>query len=170
MNYNLSVFFLLIFSSIYSQKEIIYEDVLSDIKNSQDILCIDLLIPNEEFSIGIYTNQWEVEDLSEEQCGDIKTDSNKNAKILDFLQSQNLLKEPYFNDENNKYLNLNSEDIFEWDKMELIIKLNFYLEGDHRLDQVYIPINDKKHAKTIIKSISKIFDSDYCFRKLRRKL
>ncbi len=67
------------------------------------------------------------------------------------------------------YLSINSLEKFDWGKASLILELNFRKnwKGIHR---VYISINKKKKAKELIKSISDIFESDYCFRKLKRNL
>ena len=169
MKLAINIFFLLIFTYSFSQSEITYEKALSDINNSSEILCTNLIIPNKDFSVGIYTEQWEVEDLTMEQCGDIKTDSIKNSKIIKVLNSRNLLKTLYLNMENNEYVSINSSEKFDWGKASLILELNFTKnwKGIHR---VYISINNKKKAKELIKSISDIFESDYCFRKLKRNL
>lgn len=169
MKHAINIFFLLIFTYSFSQSEITYEKALSDINNSSDILCTNLIIPNKDFSVGIYTEQWEVEDLTIEQCGDIKTDSIKNSKIIKVLNSKNLLKTLYLNMENNEYVSINSSEKFEWDKASLIITLNFSQNWEG-ISQVYIPINNKKKAKELIKLISDIFESDYCFKKLKRNL
>ena len=153
----------------FSQNEITYEKTLSDIKNSSKILCTNLIIPNVEFSIGIFTTEWEVEDLTEEQCGDIKTNEIKNRKILEILESKKLLKKLYAEMENNNYENIESSEKFDWNKAKLIINLNFSNDFNV-LNQVYIPIMSKKKAKELIKSICPIFESEFCFRKLKRKL
>ncbi len=67
------------------------------------------------------------------------------------------------------YLSINSSGKFDWDKANLIVELNFTQIWDG-IHQVYIPINNKKTAKEIITSISDIFESDYCFKKLKRNL
>lgn len=169
MKLAINIFFLLIFTYSFSQSEITYEKALSDINNSSEILCTNLIIPNKYFSVGIYTEQWEVEDLTMEQCGDIKTDSIKNSKIIKVLNSRNLLTTLYLNMENNEYVSINSSGKFDWDKANLIVELNFTQIWDG-IHQVYIPINNKKTAKEIITSISDIFESDYCFKKLKRNL
>ena len=153
----------------FSQNEITYEKTLSDIKNSSKILCTNLIIPNVEFSIGIFTTEWEVEDLTEEQCGDIKTNEIKNRKILEILESKKLLKKLYAEMENNNYENIESSEKFDWNKAKLIINLNFSNDFNV-LNQVYIPIMSKKKAKELIKLICPIFKSEFCFRKLKRKL
>tara|TARA_R100000963_G_C4592327_1_gene69067 strand:- start:126 stop:641 length:516 start_codon:yes stop_codon:yes gene_type:complete len=165
----INILFLFIFTFSFSQNEITYEKTLSDIKESSKILCTNLIIPNKDFSIGIYTEEWEVEDLTMEQCGDIKTDSIKNLKIIEILTSKKLLDKLYLNMESNEYESINSSDKFEWNKANLIVELNF-THNWKGVNQVYIPINNKKQAKELIKSICKIFDSDFCFRKLKRNL
>lgn len=169
MKSTINILFLFIFTFSFSQNEIIYEKTLSDIENSSKILCTNLLIPNKDFSIGIYTEEWEVEDLTMEQCGDIKTDSIKNSKIIEILNSKHLLDKLYLNMENNEYESINSSDKFEWNKANLIVELNF-TQNWKGVNQVYIPISNKKQAKKLIKSICKIFESDFCFRKLKRNL
>jgi hypothetical protein len=130
---------------------------------------VNLIIPDKEFSIGIYTEIWEVEDLSQEQCGDIKTDATKNSEIIKLLNNKRLLDKLYLEMENNQYQMIGSKGKFKWNETKLIIELNF----DHYsqlISQVYIPINNRKKAKDIIRSFKRIFNSDYCFRKLKRTL
>lgn len=165
----ITILFLSFFSYSFSQNKITYKNVLTEIHKSHETLCVSLLIPNNDFYIGIYTKEWEVEDLTREQCGDIKTDSIKNSKIIGLLNSKNLLSKLFLKMENNEYENINSVDKFEWNKAKLIIELNFSNDWT-KLNQVYIPIFNKKQAKQVIKNISKIFDSDYCFHKLKRKI
>lgn len=157
---------------LFSQDEITYEKTLYEIEHSQRRLCIDLLVPNDDFSIGIYTKNVIVEDLTKEQCGDIKTDSLKNSKILEVLKTEKLLDSFYilFDDKGyDEYVKINSSETFEWNKAKLIIILN-PMSIEFGLDQIFIPIHDKKQAKELIESISKIFNSDYCFKKLKRKV
>ena len=169
MKITFNILVLFIFTSSFSQTEIKYQDVLSDIEKSANILCTQLIIPEEEFSIGIFTDEWEVEDLTMEQCGDIKTDSEINSKIIDILISKNLLEKLYLYMENNEYVSINSPDKFLWNKEALIVELNF-THNWRGVNQVYIPINDKKQAKELIKLIQSLFNKDYCFNKLIRKL
>jgi len=169
MRIKLSLLFFFILVSSFAQSEVSYDKVLSEIINSNSFLCTNLIIPDEDFSIGIFTEEWEVEDLSMEQCGDIKTDSLRNSKILKILESNKLLDNLYVQMDKNNYSSLNSNKEFEWNKMQMVIDLSSSQKWDG-LYQVYIPIKDKKQAKELIKSISKIFDSDYCFKKLKRKL
>ena len=107
--------------------------------------------------------------VTQKSLRDIKTDSIKNTKIIELLTSKKLLEKLYLNMENNKYESINSSDKFEWNKASLIVELNF-THNWNGVNQVYIPINDKKQAKELIKSIRKIFDSDFCFKKLKRNL
>lgn len=146
-----------------------YDKVLAEIKNSNDFLCTNLLIPNNDYSVGIFTEEWEVEDLTIKQCGDIKTDSLQNSKILKILESKQLLDNLYIQMDKNNYSSLNSNDEFEWNKMKMVINLSSSQKWGG-LYEVYIPIRDKKIAKELIKLFSKVFDSNYCFRKLKRKL
>ena len=169
MRIKLSLLFFFILVNSFAQSEVSYDKVLSEIKNSNSFLCTNLIIPDEDFNIGIFTEEWEVEDLSMEQCGDIKTDSLRNSKILKILESNKLLDNLYVQMDKNNYSSLNSNEEFEWNKMHMVIDLSSSQKWDG-LYQVYIPIKDKKQAKELIKSISKIFDSDYCFKKLKRKL
>jgi hypothetical protein len=169
MKITINIIFFFIFSYSFSQNEITYEKTLSEIKNSSPILCTNLIIPNNDFSIGIFTDEWEVEDLTMEQCGDIKTDSIKNSKIIEILTWKKLLDKLYLNMGNNEYESISSSENFEWNKANLIVELNF-THNWNVVNQVYIPINDKTQARELIKSISKIFESDYCFKKLMRNL
>ncbi|WP_299137031.1 hypothetical protein [uncultured Tenacibaculum sp.] len=166
-----TISFLLFFIVSYSfaQNEITYEKTLAEIKKSSKVLCTNLIIPNVEFSIGIFTTEWEVEDLTEEQCGDIKTNELRNRKILEILESKKLLEKFYVEMENNSFESIESNEKFEWNKTKLIINLNFSNDISE-LNQVYIPIMNKKEAKELIKSICPIFESDFCFKKLNRKL
>ena len=169
MNIKLSVIFFFILVNLFAQSEISYDKVLSGIRNSNDFLCTNLLIPNNDYNVGIFTKEWEVEDLTMEQCGDIKTDSLRNSKILRILESKMLLDNLYIQMDKNNYSSLNSKDEFEWNKMKMVISLSSSQKWNG-LYEVYIPIRDKKTAKELVKRISKVFDSDYCFRKLKRKL
>jgi hypothetical protein len=169
MKFTINILFLFIFTFSFSQNEITYEKTLSDIKSSSKILTTTLIIPDVEFYIGIFTTDWIVEDLTKEQCGDIKTDSLKNSKIIKILESKKLLEKLYVEMENNNYESINSSEKFEWKDAKLVINLNFSDESDV-FNQVYIPIMNKKKAKELIKSISPIFESDFCFKKLKRKL
>ena len=165
----INISFLFILTISFSQNKATYEKTLSEIKNSSKILCTNLIIPNSEFSVGIYTDGWEVEDLTEEQCGDIKTNSNKNLKILKLLESEGLLNSLYLDIGNKKYEKIESNEEFEWSKTILVIELNFVTKLNGT-DQVYIPISTKKKAKELINSFNDIFNSKYCFRKLKKKL
>ena len=169
MRIKLSLLFFFIHVNSFAQSEVSYDKVLSEIKSSNSFLCTNLIIPDEDFSIGIFTDEWEVEDLSMEQCGDIKTDSLRNSKILKILESNKLLDNLYVQMDKNNYSSLNSKDEFEWNKMKMVISLSSSQKWNG-LYEVYIPIRDKKTAKELVKRISKVFDSDYCFRKLKRKL
>ncbi|WP_405567733.1 hypothetical protein [Polaribacter sp. Asnod6-C07] len=71
--------------------------------------------------------------------------------------------------ENNNFESIESNEKFEWNKAKLIINLNFS-NDINELNQVYIPIMNKKEAKELIKSICPIFESDFCFKKLKRKI
>ena len=169
MNIKLLVIFYFILANLFAQSEISYDKVLNEIRNSSNFLCTNLLLPNDKYNVGIFTKEWEVEDLTMEQCGDIKTDSLRNSKILRILESENLLEKLYIQMDKNNYSSLNTNDEFEWNKMKMVIDLSSSQKWDG-LYQVYIPIKDKKQAKELVKSISKIFDSDYCFKKLKRKI
>ena len=169
MKIKLSIIFFFVILNLLAQSEISYSKTLAQIRNSNDFLCTNFFIPNIDYSVGIFTEEWEVEDLTMEQCGDIKTDSLRNSKILNILESNKLLDDLYIQIDKNSYSSLNSEDELEWNKMKMIIGLSSSQEFNG-LYQVYIPIKDKKQAKKLIKSIGKIFDSDYCFNKLKRKL
>lgn len=169
MNIKLSIVFSFFLANLFAQSEISYNKVLTEIRNSNDFLCTNLLIPNNDYSVGLFTKEWEVEDLTMEQCGDIKTDSLRNSKILKILESKQLLDNLYIQMDKNNYSSLNSDAEFEWSKMKMVIHLSSSQKWGE-LYQVYIPIKDKKTAKELVKSISKIFDSDYCFKKLKRKL
>ncbi|MFT4802164.1 MAG: hypothetical protein ACI93N_001941, partial [Flavobacteriaceae bacterium] len=85
MRKTISILLFFIISFSFAQNEITHEKTLSEIKKSSKILCTNLIIPNVKFSIGIFTTEWDVEDLTEEQCGDIKTNEIKNGKILEIL-------------------------------------------------------------------------------------
>ncbi|EZH73793.1 hypothetical protein ATO12_17830 [Aquimarina atlantica] len=146
MKFTINILFLFIFTFSFSQNQITYEKTLSDIKKSSKVLCTNLIIPNNDFSIGIYTKEWEVEDLTIEQCGDIKTDSIKSSKIIEILSSGKLLDKLYLNMENNKYESINSSDKFEWNKANLIVELNF-THNWNSANKVYIPINNKTQTR-----------------------
>ena len=165
----ITLYFILFISNIFSQDKIKVEYILDGIKNSSNSLCTDLIIPNEEFSVGIYTLKWIVEDLTEEQCGDIKTDSSKNLKIIKTLMSEKLLNDFYIDIGNKKYKSLNSDKSFEEKEVKLLIVLNFY-NGKSNIDKIYVPIKEKKDAKRIVNSICKIFEYKYCFKKFKRLL
>lgn len=169
MRKTISILLFFIISYSFSQNEITHEKTLAEIKKSSKVLCTNLIIPNVEFSIGIFTTEWIVEDLTEEQCGDIKTNELKNGKILEILEYKNLLKKFYVEMENNNFESIESNEKFEWNKAKLIINLNFS-NDINELNQVYIPIMNKKEAKELIKSICPIFESDFCFKKLKRKI
>lgn len=156
-------------SNLLAQAETSYEKVLSEIKSSNNLLCTAMLIPNKEFNVGIFTKEWDVEDLTMEQCGDIKTDSLKNSEILKILETNKLLDKLFIQENQNNYSSLNSNDRFEWDKVKMVIILSSSREW-HGVYQVFIPITNKKLAKKLIKSISKKFNADYCFEKLKSKL
>jgi hypothetical protein len=169
MRKTISILLFFIISFSFAQNEITHEKTLSEIKKSSKILCTNLIIPNVKFSIGIFTTEWDVEDLTEEQCGDIKTNEIKNGKILEILESKKLLEKFYVEMENNNFESLESNEKLEWNKAKLIINLNFS-NDINSLNQVYIPIMNKKQAKELIKLIYPIFESDFCFRKLKRRL
>lgn len=169
MKLKLFILFSFILANVFAQSEVSYEKVLAEIKNSYDFLCTNLLIPNNDYHVGIFTKEWDVEDLTMQQCGDIKTDSVRNSEILKILESKNLLTNLYVQMDKNNYSSLNSNDQFEWNKMKMVIDLSSSQKWDG-LYKVYIPIKDKKQAKELINLISKIFDSKYCFKKLKRKV
>ena len=161
--------FLLIFSisNLYSQNIISHNEVLRELMDDKESLQTTLIIPNTEFSIGIYPLFYDVEDLTERQCGDIKTNQSKNTKILEILKERNLLKVLYLSKVNNKYESINSKDFFLESEVCIFIQLN-YDNGNSGVHQVFIPIKKRKNAKIIVKAISSIFDNKYCFRKFKK--
>lgn len=169
MKFSANILFLLFYVISFSQNVITHRKTVKTIKNSSKDLCVNLIIPDKEFSIGIYTEIWEVEDLSQEQCGDIKTDEAKNSEIIKLLNKRRLLDKLYLEMENNQYEMIGSNEKFKWNETQLIIELNFNHYSE-LINQVYIPINNRKQAKDIIRLFKKIFDSDYCFKKLKRTL
>ncbi|CAM1357726.1 hypothetical protein [Tenacibaculum halocynthiae] len=116
MRKTISILLFFIVSYSFAQNKITYEKTLAEIKKSSKVLCTNLIIPNVEFSIGIFTTEWEVEDLTEEQCGDIKTNELRNRKILEILESKKLLEKFYVEMENNSFESIESNEKFEWNK------------------------------------------------------
>ncbi|WP_396596492.1 hypothetical protein [Dokdonia sp. R86516] len=169
MKFVCNILFLVIAASASAQKVVNYEDILIEIKSSKRTLCMNLIIPTEDFSIGIYTEDWEVEDLTMEQCGDIKTDSIKNSKLIYLLESEQYLENLYLNIENNTYENIRSFDTFNWNDSKMVLNLILYKESKEFYD-IFIPIKSKKQSKKLIRSISKLLKNDYCFKKLKRNL
>lgn len=156
-------------SNLYSQNIISYGEVLSDLMNDTKSLQTSLIIPNIEFSIGVYPLSYDLEDLTEEQCGDIKTNQSKNAKIVEVLKERDLLKVLYLYKGSNKYESINSKDFFLESEVCIFIQLN-YDNGKSGVSQVFIPVRKRKYAKKIINAISNLFDSKYCFRKFKKQL
>ena len=153
----------------HAQNELTYKKVVNDIDKNASSLIFNLIVPNNDFSIGIYPKDWDVEDLSFEQCGDIKTDINKNQKILQSLKSKKLLDSLFIYTESNVYESLISSDKFNIEQTSLLIEVGLY-NDPQGLNYVYIPIFTRKCSKKVLKDISKIFEANLCFRKLIRIL
>ncbi|WP_036841197.1 hypothetical protein [Polaribacter sp. Hel_I_88] len=165
------IVFLLIFSisNLYSQNIISRNEVLRELMDDKESLQISLIIPNKAFSIGIYPLFYDVEDFTEQQCGDIKTNELKNAKVLAILKERNLLKVLYLSKGNNKYESIDSNDFFLGSEVCIFIQLT-YDKGNSGVHQVFIPIKKRKKAKLLVKAITNIFDNKYCFGKFEKHL
>ena len=168
---NFLILFLLCFLSLKlsSQRKIVYEEVLKDLKTDYKSLQTTLIIPNIEFHVGIYPQHYDVEDLTKEQCGDIKTDYYKNKKIIEILNNNSLLEELYLDGGDSRFVSINSNKYFNENDVFLFLQLNFD-NGKSGVYQVFIPIKKRDKSKKIIKLISDIFEYKFCFKKLKRKI
>lgn len=168
---SLFTLFLLIFLifNVSAQEVLKHEKILRAIENNINTLQFGLIIPKEEFFIGIYPKQYIVEDLTDEQCGDIKSSSENNLKVIEVLKSRDLLNKLYVDVGNNRYSSINSDNYFSENTVRLFIELQVDF-GESDYYQVFIPVYSRREAKDLINAICDIFDYKYCFKKLKRKL
>jgi hypothetical protein len=149
---------------VISNKETIIE-----LKKSSKSLNTNLILPKKEFYIGIVKDLI-VENLEFNPCIEINSNIEKNEKIIEILEKYNLLEKLYFENENEEYVNIESNQKFEWKKPKLIIQLFFETENMKAMDNVFIPIFEKKLAKELTMKMCELFNNEYCFKKLKRKI
>jgi len=159
--------FILSFSMTFSQEIINYEKIKREIENSAESLSIIFSLPKKDFYV-FTVKDIIVENLDFDPCKEIYANKEKNKKVIEILNDFNLLSDFYFEMENETYLNIKTNKTFEWKNAGLILTL--YYSSNDSDGQVYIPIFNRKMAKQFVEKISKIFDSEYCFNKLKRKI
>ena len=154
------------FSITFSQEIINYEKVKKEIENSAESLSITFILPKKDFYV-FTVKDVIVENLELDPCKEVYANKEKNEKVIKILNDFNLLSDIYLEMENETYLNIKSNKTFEWNKPKLIVELFFF---NNMINQFYIPIFDRKKAKHFVEKVSEIFDSEYCFNKLKRKI
>ena len=110
--------FLLLFPMASFAQEVIKADKIKfDLKASAESLSVTVIVPDSDFYIGLVTDQV-VENIYLNPCIDIKSDINKNQKVLNVLEKHNLLNQ-LFIEVDNQYQTADSKAIFEPDEAVL---------------------------------------------------
>ncbi|CAM1346851.1 hypothetical protein [Tenacibaculum insulae] len=169
MTKKLTFLLLFIISTSFSQEVISNKETIIELKKSSKSLNTNLILPKKEFYIGIVIDLI-VENLEFNPCIEIDSNIEKNEKIIEILEEYNLLEKLYFENENEEYENIESNQKFEWEKPKLIIQLFFETENMKAMNNVFIPIFEKKLAKELTKKMGELFNNEYCFKKLKRKI
>ena len=164
-----TITFLFIISTTFAQEVISNEETKRELKNSSKSLNTNLILPKKEFYIGIVKDLI-VENIELNPCIEIDSNIEKNEKIIEILEKYNLLEKLYFENENEEYEKIESNEKFEWEKPKLIIQLFFETKNMKVMDNVFIPIFEKKLAKELTMKICELFNNEYCFKKLKRKI
>ncbi|WP_128755291.1 hypothetical protein [Aquimarina sediminis] len=151
----------------FSQKKLNYVDIRTELENSSRSLHLLVFLPNSDFYIGT-TMESPVENPELNPCIDIKSNNYKNATIIGILTKHGLL-DRLFIEINNKFVDLDSEQVFKPKETELYLEL-FFKTRDFGFINCFIPILDKTKAKKFVNDLSEILDSEYCFEKLKRKI
>ncbi len=167
MRIRISTIFFLIFNQSFSQKTLDYKKIRAELEKSSESLNTDLILPNSDFSIGI-TKDVIVENPELNPCIDIPTDEIKNEKILEILKKHNLLNSLYVIID-NEYSDIVSDQIFKPYETKLYLEL-FFKTKEFGIMNCYLPVFDKEKAIELINDLGEIFDSKYCFKKLKRKI
>ncbi|MFC5046535.1 hypothetical protein [Aquimarina hainanensis] len=124
-------------------------------------------MPNSDFYIRI-TKDVIIENPELNSCIDIATYEKKNEEIIRILKNHNLLDKLYVEIE-NEYSDLSSDQIFKPTETELYLEL-FFKTKDFGIMSCFVPVIEKKQAKELICDLDKIFDYQYCFKKLNQKI
>ncbi len=151
----------------FSQKTLDYLEIRTELENSSRSLNTIILLPNSDFYIGT-TMEAIVENPELNPCIDIQSDNQKNAGIIGILAKYGLL-DKLFIEINNEYVDLGSEEVFKPKETELYLEL-FFKTRDFGFVSCFVPVLKKSRAKKLINDLSNIFDSEYCFNKLERKI
>jgi len=165
----LFILILLTYSFSSSQETDIYKTTLNELKKSTETLNSWINVTSKEnFYIGINIDLI-VENPKLDFCIDIKTTIEKNEKLISILEKHNLIDKLYLDIE-DEYQDLQSDKKYGLKEPKMTINLKFLGQSTDFFDDVYILIFDRKQAKEILDEISNLFDYEYCFRKMRKKI
>lgn len=163
----ITIFFVLLVSiDSFAQEGLTAAKVRADVKDSTESLSVTLLLPDSDFYIGLTTDQF-VENIYMNPCIDIKSNTKKNAKVLDLLEKHQLL-DKLFVEIDNQYETPDASTSFE--PNESILYLELFLGVKKSVHQVYVPIFSREKAELLISSLKKIYGNKKCFKKLQKMI
>lgn len=136
----------------------------TELETYSDTLSTHFILLENEFYIGLVNNLI-VENPDLNPCIEIKTDKEKNLLFIDMLDKLGLLDKLYgligF-----EFIEIESRKIIETDDVKFFIQFDYQPPG--HFESLYIPIFNESDLKTITKELSLIYDSKYCFKKMKR--
>jgi len=162
----LTLLFVILFSNSYSQQILEYEEVKIEIENSHNSLNTSLEIPDEEFYVGIIKDLI-VENITMEPCIEIESNNRKNKKLIQVLKKYNLLDNLYVEIANDLQ-NIATGEILN--KENSVINLELIYRSNNSMGLIFIPIQQEKIAKNLIRDLEKIFKNKKCFKTLIGRL
>lgn len=159
--------FLTLFSMASFAQEVLTADkIKSDLKASAESLGVTFIVPDSDFYIGLVTDQL-VENIYLNPCIDIKSDINKNQKVLNVLEKHKLLNQLFIKVD-NQYQTADSKVIFEPD--EAVLYLELFIGVNKSVSQIFVPMFDKEKAELLIADLRKIYGNKKCFKQLQREI
>ena len=160
------LFFVFIFSNLFSQENIDYSTIKNELELSSNTLYTKISIPLSEFYIEI-TKDSIINNSFYEPCVELKSDITKNDKILEILKNNDLLKEFYIT-KNDELIKISSDNNSVFGNQILNIELIF--KSKNIKQPIILLIFEKNQAEKLLIEFYNLFENNECFLKMRKKL
>lgn len=166
MKKTIIIYFLFIFSNLFSQGNVEFNTIKKELVNASNSLYVKLSIPSSDLYIEISKDSI-IDNPFYEPCVELKSNLIKNKKIIDILEKNEFLNEFYVtvNDEIIKISDNNNSNFGNQ-----ILNIELIFKSKNISQPIILLVFQKDKAEKLLNELAALFNNNECFLKMKRQI